>query len=221
MLTLLVRENGTVVEAKLVKTNERAARRAATAKKAAKVAAEAAKFEEKEAWQRPSKQDYLLEKAVDATVGNYMFIGHMAHDGVTVINTSKKYKRTSKKYDTDMVTLDDVVLAIAKSEYLAIAAETAERLFPRYGWRDKYPTEKELIRTITRPDVEMARDIANELGREWELFNGPLPVINAFDYFGKWRLAKLLSEDRPQWVRDTVDYEIDEAYDYLDYCDLY
>lgn len=67
-----------------------AERRAATAKKAAKVAAEAEKFEGKKAWQRPEKQEYLFEKAANATIGNYMFIGHMAHDSFTVINTSKK-----------------------------------------------------------------------------------------------------------------------------------
>ena len=67
-----------------------AARRAATAKKAAEVAEEAAKFEDKKVWQRPEKQEYLFEKAANATIGNYMFIGHMAHDSFTVINTSKK-----------------------------------------------------------------------------------------------------------------------------------
>lgn len=215
MLTLVTREENVVVAVELAKTNERAARRAATAKKAGRVAAEAAKFEEKEAWQRPSKQDYLLEKAMKEP---YVYVGYHAHEGHTVINTSKKYKRINK-YDTDMVSLDEVLLAIVKADYLAIAAETAERLFPRYGWRENYPTETELIRSITRPDVEAARDTANELGREWECFNGSLPVIDPYKYFGQKRLAKLLSEDRPQWVRDTVDYEIDEAYDFdLDYC---
>lgn len=89
MLLTVVREEERVVEVKLTKTTERAARRAETAKKAAKVAVEAAKFE-KDAWKQPNKQEYLFEKAANATIGNYMFIGHMAHDGFTVVNTSKK-----------------------------------------------------------------------------------------------------------------------------------
>lgn len=90
MKTIVVREERVVVAVELAKTTERAARRAATAKKAAKVAAEAARFEGKKAWKQPERRDYMFKKAANATVGNYMFIGHMAHDGFTVINTSKK-----------------------------------------------------------------------------------------------------------------------------------
>ena len=97
MLTLVTREDGIVVSVELTKTTERAARRAATAKKAAKVAAEAAKFEKK-GWQKPNKQDYILEKAMKESEGNYIYVGYHAREGYSVINTSKKYKRTRKFY---------------------------------------------------------------------------------------------------------------------------
>lgn len=71
MLLTVVREEERVVEVKLVKTNERAARRAATAKKAAKVAEEAAKFEGKTAWQRPQKWEYEELKAPVQDDGYY------------------------------------------------------------------------------------------------------------------------------------------------------
>ena len=97
MKTIVVREGNTVVAVELTKTTERATRRAATAKKAAKVAAEAAKYDKK-AWQKPSKQDYILEKAMKESEGNYIYVGYHAREGYSVINTSKKYKRTRKFY---------------------------------------------------------------------------------------------------------------------------
>lgn len=75
MLTLVAREDGIVVSVELTKTTERAARRAATAKKALEVAVEAAKFEQK-AWHKPQKWQYEEAKAPVQDDGCYSH--HMA-----------------------------------------------------------------------------------------------------------------------------------------------
>lgn len=211
MLLTVVREEERVVEVKLTKTTERAARRKATAKKAAKVAVEAAKFE-KDAWKKPQKWEYEELKAPvqdDGYYSHHAYTLNRRTEGISFIELH--HKREYVFPEEDMVTLEEVLIAVVKADYYAIAAETAERLFPTYG--HKYPCEKELIRSIVKPDVEMARDIANSLGREWEEINGKLPVINAFKYFGEKRLAKILAEDEPEWVSDVSKYEKLEAYD--------